>query len=91
MPCILTLLALVFPRIVLVVLFFFTSYLDRAIPSILVLLLGFLFLPLTTLVYAWTMNVHGVVEGIYLIAIIIAVIFDLGSLGGGEVSRRRRV
>jgi hypothetical protein len=36
------------------------------------------------------MNVNGAVEGIYLIAIIIAVIFDIGSLGGGEVSRRRR-
>jgi hypothetical protein len=90
MPCILALLALVFPRIVLAVLFFFTNYLDRAIPSMLVLLLGFLILPLTTLVYAWTMNVHGAVEGIYLVAIIIAVMFDVGSLGGGEVSRRRR-
>jgi len=90
MPCILALLALVFPRIVLVVLFFFTNYLDRAISSVLVLLLGFLILPLTTLVYAWTMNAHGAVEGIYLIAIIIAVMFDVGSLGGGEVSRRRR-
>jgi hypothetical protein len=90
MPCLLVLLALVFPRIVLAVLFFFTNYLDRAIPSMLMLLLGFLILPLTTLVYAWTMNVNGVVEGVYLIAIIIAVIFDIGSLGGGEVSRRRR-
>jgi hypothetical protein len=90
MPCILAALALVFPRIVLAVLFFLTNYLDRAIPSMLMLLLGFLILPLTTLVYAWTMNVNGAVEGIYLIAIIIAVIFDIGSLGGGEVSRRRR-
>lgn len=90
MPCILALLALAFPRIVLAVLFFFTNYLNRAVPNILLLLLGFLFLPLTTLVYAWTMNVHGAVEGMYLIALIIAVIFDVGSLGGGEVSRRRR-
>ena len=89
MPCILALLALAFPRIVLAVLFFFTNYLTRAIPSLLLLLLGFLFLPLTTLAYAWTMNTHGNVEGMYLIAIIIAVIFDVGSLGGGEVSRRR--
>ena len=90
MPCILALLALAFPRIVIAVLFFFTSYLDRAIPSVLMLLAGFLFLPLTTLAYAWTMNVHGAVEGVYLIAIIITVLIDLGSLGGGEVSRRRR-
>jgi hypothetical protein len=89
MPCILALLALAFPRIVLAVLYFFTNYLDRAIPSILMLLAGFLILPLTTLAYAWTINTNGVVEGIYLIAIIIAVIFDIGSLGGGEVSRRR--
>lgn len=90
MPCILALLALAFPRIVIAVLFFFTSYLERAIPSMLMLLVGFLLLPLTTLAYAWTMTVHGTVEGVYLIAIIITVLLDLGSLGGGEVSRRRR-
>jgi hypothetical protein len=56
----------------------------------LLLIAGFLFLPLTTLVYAWTMNTHGVVDGMYLVAIVIAVLIDLGSLGGGEVSRRRR-
>ena len=89
MPCILALLALAFPRLVLALLYFFTGYLDRAIPSTLVLLLGFLVLPLTTLAYAWTMNVHGVVEGVYLIAIVVAVILDLGLTGGG-ITRRRR-
>jgi hypothetical protein len=90
MPCILAILALAFPRIVLLVLFFFTTYLERAIASMVVLLIGFLFLPLTTIAYAWAINTAGTIDGIYLVAIIVAVLIDLGMLGGGEASRRRR-
>jgi hypothetical protein len=90
MPCLLAILALVFPRVVLAVLFFTSGYLERAVHSTLLLLAGFLFLPLTTLVYAWAINAAGAVQGVYLVALIIAILFDLGALGGGEASRRRR-
>ena len=48
MPCILLIVVLAFPRVALLLLFFLSSYLERAYHNILILLLGFIFLPLTT-------------------------------------------
>ena len=56
MPCLLLIAILAFPRLVLAVLFFFSNYLERAYHGLLLPLLGFLFLPQTTLTYAWMMN-----------------------------------
>jgi hypothetical protein len=53
-------------------------------------LLGFLFLPLTTLVYAWMVNTGQLIAGVNLLILIIAVVIDLGGLGGGEYHRRTR-
>lgn len=89
MPCLVGLLAIAFPRIAILALFFLTDFFTRAYQSILILLLGFIFLPLTTIVYAWLVNANYPVSGIYLIAIAVAVILDLGLIGGGEYRRRR--
>lgn len=83
MPCVLLLLFLAGPRLVLALLFFFSNYITRAYHGILLPLIGFIFLPWTTLVYAWVINSHGHVEGLYLVALIIAVVVDLGAHGGG--------
>ena len=88
MPCLIVLMALVFPRLAIVLLFLFTTVLQRAYHSLLLVGLGFLFLPLTTIVYAWVANGHHPVEGIYLAAIIIAVLADLGIIGQGARSRQ---
>ena len=53
-------------------------------------LLGFLFLPLTTLVYAWMANTRQPIAGINLLILIVTVVVDLGGLSGGEYHRRRR-
>lgn len=89
MGCLILIVFLAFPRIALVVLFFFSNYLERAYHGLLVPLLGFLFLPLTTLVYAWIVNSHLPLAGLNLIFLVIAVLVDLGSLGGGASHRRR--
>jgi len=89
MPCLLVFVILMFPRIALVLLFFFSNYIERAYHGILLPLLGFIFLPLTTIVYAWMLNNNVPTVGINLLWLIIAVIIDLGSLGGGYSSRRR--
>ncbi|MGC2722153.1 MAG: hypothetical protein WA209_21410 [Candidatus Acidiferrales bacterium] len=89
MPCLILIIFLAFPRIALALLFFFTNYLDRAYHGFLVPLLGFLFLPLTTLVYAWIVNTRQPLAGINLVFIVVAVVIDLGGLGHGA-SRRRR-
>jgi hypothetical protein len=91
MPCLLLLLVLAFPRVVLLVLFFFTNYLNHAYNNLLLPVLGFIFLPLTTLAYAWMVNSHLPVEGVNLIILILAAVIDLGGLGGGEYHRRSRL
>jgi hypothetical protein len=91
MPCLLLILLLAFPRIALALLFFFSNYLQHAYHGMLVPLVGFVFLPLTTLVYAWMVNTRQPIEGLNLVFLIIAVIVDAGGLGGGEYHRRRRV
>lgn len=91
MPCLLLLLVLAFPRVVLVAVFLLSNYLQRAYMNLLIPLLGFFFLPLTTLTYAWLVNTRTPLEGIYLILLIVAVIIDVGGLGGGEYHRRSRL
>lgn len=87
MPCILLLLVLAFPRVILLLMFFFSNYLGRAFNNLLIPVLGFIFLPLTTIVYAWEVNSHLALTGVNLFLLIIAAIIDVGGLGGGY--RRR--
>jgi len=90
MGCLLLLFFVAFPRIALLLIFLMSTYLQRAYNGLLLPLLGFIFLPLTTLVYAWMVNTHQVLAGINLVILIIAVVIDVGGLGGGEYHRRRR-
>lgn len=90
MPCLLVVAILAFPRAILVLMFFFSTYLQRAYHGLLLPLLGFLFLPLTTVVYAWLVNSGRPLEGINLLYLVIAVVIDAGGLSGGEYHRRRR-
>ena len=91
MPCLLLLLVLLFPRIVLVLVFLFSHYLERAYHGLLLPIIGFIFLPITTLAYAWMMNTGRPIAGVNLVILIVAVVIDLGGLGGGERHRRRNM
>jgi hypothetical protein len=91
MPCLFLIVILAFPRIALVLMWLFSTYLQRAFHGgLLVPLLGFLFLPLTTIVYAWEINSGMPMAGINLLWLLIAVIIDLGGLGGGAHRQSRR-
>jgi hypothetical protein len=91
MPCLIVILLVAFPRIALAVIFFTSNYLQRAYQNLLIPLVGFIFLPLTTLVYAWLTNNHQPMAGINLIILLVAVIIDIGGLGSGEYHRRSRL
>src|SRR5688572_5591973 len=93
MPCLMGCLALAFPRVALFLVWLFGgNYLERAYDSILIPLLGFFFLPLTTLAFAYSQ--HSLSNGGHLSSVgwlltIVALLIDIGLLGGGSQSARR--
>ena len=89
MGCLLAILAAISPRLALVLVWIFTNLVDRAFEGFLLPLLGLLFLPLTTLVYVLAYRPVTGVSGWGWFFVILAVLFDLGSYGGGVFSRRR--
>jgi len=90
MGCLIAAIAFFFPRLVMVVMVLAGDYLGRAYQTVLWPLLGFIFMPYTTLAYAWAKNSHGSVDGVYLVVVILAVLLDLGVVGGGASARRGR-
>jgi hypothetical protein len=87
MPCLVALLAIFFPRLVIVLLVIFSDWLGAAYETLLWPLAGFIFVPFTTLAYALAINQEGEVSGIYLLVLIVAVLMDIGSLSGGLAGR----
>ena len=91
MPCLLVFVVVLFPRVALALMWFFSTYLQRAFQHGLLLpVLGFIFLPLTTIVYAWEINSGMPTSGVNLLWLLIAVIIDIGGLGGGAHRQFRR-
>lgn len=90
MPCLLGCVALIAPRVTIVLVVIFSDYIGRAYETVLWPLLGFFFLPLTTLAYAWAINSRGTVAGLHLAVVVVAVLIDLGLVGGSARARRRR-
>ena len=88
MCCLLVLVAFFTPRIVLFILWLFTSYLSRAFDGWILPMLGFFFLPATTLAYAIAQNEFGGLSGLGLVVLIIGFALDIGLLGGGARQRQ---
>ena len=92
MGCLIALLALITPRLVLFFVWIFTPYVSRAFNSFIWPLLGFIFLPFTTLVYVlvWTPGVG--VTGLAWLWVALAFLLDLTwhSGSGYRASRRER-
>jgi hypothetical protein len=86
--CLFAILGGLFPRVALVLLWIFTNDVDRAYDSFILPLLGLIFLPLTTLVYAVAWSPVGGVEGIEWLFVALAFVLDLGAYGGGARARR---
>jgi hypothetical protein len=90
MPCLVVLLIAAFPRVVLVLMWLFSNVLDRAYHGLVIPLLGFFFLPITTIVYAWMVTNGLPLQGVNIFLLVIAVLLDAGSHGGGAGYYRRR-
>ncbi len=93
MPVAVGCLALIFPRFALFLMWLFGGgYVGRAYEHWLWPVLGFFFLPMTTLVFAFSMNSlgpSGEVTPLGWLLTGLAVLGDLGLLSGGERSRRK--
>jgi hypothetical protein len=89
MPCLLVVIAALFPRVMLVLAWLFTNMLERTYHGIIIPIIGFIFLPLTTLCYAWLVSSHLPIAGPYLVLLIVAVLIDAGGHGGSAQYYRR--
>lgn len=91
MPCLVGCLALAFPRIAIILVWLSSDYLARAYQTNLWPFLGFIFMPLTTLAYAWAWHTgNSSVSGLGLVAVVVAVLIDLGTAGGGASHKKVR-
>jgi hypothetical protein len=92
MPCLLLIIAVFFPRFVMAMIFIFTNWFSAAFNSALWPILGFLFMPYTTLAYmAAMLNNHHTVNGGWMALVVIAALVDIGGQGGSTRRRRRRI
>ena len=53
--------------------------------------LGFLFLPITTMVYVWLMQGVGGIQGLDWLWLILAVVLDIATVGGAGYANRNRL
>jgi hypothetical protein len=89
MGCLIALLALISPRLALLLLWIFGDLLSRAFDSWVIPFLGFFLLPWTTLAYAafydWGSGRH--VAGIEWFFVVLAFLVDIGAYDRGRRSR----
>jgi len=82
-------LGLFFPRLALVLMWLFSDYLGRAFETTVWPVLGFVFMPFTTLAWALAQNEGGGVHGVWIAVVVIAALVDLGVVGKGAKDRRK--
>ena len=83
MPCLFAVLALAVPRVVILLLWFFTSWFQGIFATILWPVLGFIFLPTTLLWYTAVQHWFGGHWGLWpVIGIVIALMIDISPARG---------
>ena len=92
MGCIITVIALALPRILMFFAFLLTDWFGLAFETRMWPILGFFFMPYTTLAYMATMlNNDYTLSGGWLALFIVAIIIDAGHWGGGGFSCHRKM
>ena len=90
MPCLLVIILLGFPRVALVLIWLLTDWTRTAFATTLWPLLGFLFLPYTTLCYMWASNAtRHHINGGWVFLVVLGVFLDMATNGSARQRRRR--
>ena len=87
MPCLIALIAVLSPRLAVILLWLFTNYVDRAFAGWFLPLLGVIFLPWTTLFYILVDIAPGPIHVAGWIVIGLGVVLDLSA--HAQAARRR--
>ena len=91
MGCIIAVIALAVPRILMFCAFLLTDWFGFAFETRMWPILGFVFMPYTTLAYLVAMlNNNHTLAGGWLALFIVAIIVDVGHWGGSGLSYRRK-
>ncbi len=91
MGCCIAIVGMMAPRILLILVFVLTHWFSVAYQTWVWPLLGFLFMPYTTLAYmAAMLKNNGSLSGGWVALFIVAVILDAGHWGSGGVLHRQR-
>lgn len=88
MPCLLAVLAFFAPRVVIVLLWLFTTWFSGIFATVLWPILGFFFLPTTLLWYTAVHNWYGGQWGTFqIIVLVVALMIDVSPAGGRRRAR----
>jgi hypothetical protein len=91
MPCFVVLLALLMPRLVVALLWFFSTWFTGLFPTLLWPIIGFIFLPTTLLWYSAVQRwFHGQWTLWPVVGIVVALLIDVSPVRGHRSFRRRR-
>ncbi|MBA2481557.1 MAG: hypothetical protein H0V44_12905 [Planctomycetes bacterium] len=88
MPCLILVLALLTPRLTLFLTWLFTHYLHRAYETAIWPILGFFFMPVTTIAYAVIRNEGGGIQGLWIVLFAVAILIDIGVIGSARRGRK---
>ncbi len=89
--CLLTGILSLAPRLVLIFIWFFSDQAQDAIEGIFIPILGFLFLPFTTMAYILVWNPQSGVSGSAWIIVIGGLLFDIGTYALSRYANRLKI
>ena len=91
MGCLIVIAGLIVPRVLMFFIWLLTDWFSRGFHTWIWPLLGFIFLPYTTLAYLAAMLKHdGALSGIWLAVFVIAILVDIANWGGGRAAYRKK-
>jgi len=91
MGCVLVVIGLAVPRVLMFFIWLLTDWFARGFETRVWPILGFIFLPYTTLAYlAAMLNNNHALSGLWLVLFVLAILFDVGNWTGSRAAARRR-